>query len=488
MSTTHKIVLIKKYAKDKEGYLKLRTTKDRKPTYTPLGFKVQVSNWNADKQYVKSKEPNSDRINEKIQEVKAEAQYNTVKKKKEVKGKSFVRYAKKVIQVISQEGTKRSRNNGLNKLRDFLKIKDKDDIAFEDIDTFFVKEYYGYLLENVANSSANEYLTVFKYFLTHADAHGYHSYTISPFRGLKKKKEKRSLPVLKYYEVEKFFGYKPEKEDFYLVQQAFGFMMYASGMRVSDFVTLKWKNFKEINGNYYVEFNMNKTKTLMKTKLTLDALQFLIPFMELYDKSAVNSFRIFEKKQKNMRKKLKEAIDEESQIELRSFSEFKYDIFADLMDKWHTLVEQESKKEERKITLQQLIEGMKRDLIFNEDILLSILGNQIIEFKDKYPEDTVHPMLRDGQSYSEAQNAKQHFNYRLRIMGKECDIKTPVTNHQARHVFAQRLFEAGANFHHVSLALGHSSLEITEHYREKLVTDDAMDVVEEFSRIMTKTI
>ena len=49
-------------------------------------------------------------------------------------------------------------------------------------------------------------------------------------------------------------------------------------------------------------------------------------------------------------------------------------------------------------------------------------------------------------------------NHAPKTNNQKMGIKNNMSNHQARHVFAMRLFLKGVNMHHISLALGHSDI------------------------------
>jgi len=129
------------------------------------------------------------------------------------------------------------------------------------------------------------------------------------------------------------------------------------------------------------------------------------------------------------------------------------------------------------------IDSYKKQLLTLEQHIYDILISQIQILSISYGSDRVYPLLRGfkGQVLvEETRNRATKNNYFLGTMREELDIKSPLSNHQARHVFAQRLFEAGANFHDISIELGHKSLAVTENYRKQISSEKSKDVVKLF--------
>lgn len=485
MSSSKKIILRVDKRNPKSGYLKLQTIINRKSKEKSLKIKVQVKNWNSDKQFLYSTEPDADRINQIIQQVLREEKGVEIKK---VDKNSFIDFAENtILPSIFLKSTRDIKKFSLNKLKEFLESEGKNDLLFTEVDLFFIKKYYNYLLGKCKISTANAYMTYFKYFINQADNHDHYIYKKDPFKNLKKNSKNSKHEVMTSLEVDAFFQYEPEDESFLHVKNGFGFMMYSAGMRVSDLLNLKWGNFKKSGASYFLEYPMQKTKQIMTPKLTLEALQFLIPFIEEYDKKATKGYRFLKKKNEELGKSLEKFIEEEGEIKLVQFSDFKWSFMdGSQWEKIPQMIEDATKKEERKIVLQQNIPALREAIEFNKNQMLEILGEEVLRLKESHATENVLPHLRNVSEKDIEKvrhRATTSFNYRLKVIGKKTGIKTKMSNHQARHVFAQILFENGANFHHISLALGHRNLETTENYRSKLITDKAKDVVKEFSKI-----
>lgn len=496
MSITHNIVLVKNHRDKKTGFLKLRTITNRTPKDKSLGIKVQISNWNPDKQYVYAKEPSSDEINQKLQEVLHDARGGKSTLGLIKRGsKSFVAFSEKIITVIPNRGTRRAKEDGFNKFKEYLKDINKVDVEFEEIDIFFVRGYYGWLNDNgIAITTANEYISILRYFVNQAQENGKHLWLQHPFKGLKRKKSTKKYRVLTDEELHKFMEYTPKSHTTKLIQQSFIFMMYAAGIRISDALLLTWGNFVRVKDNVFIQYRIQKTGTPLETKLTLEALLQLSLFIYDYYPELLHDLNDEMVEKLKVEEQIKHHQDELRGIHINSFYRLKdeYEVEHELGNKitWQSIINREEKKQDRQSYLQSQIRFSEDNLENIDQKMIRVIGDYIMKLRDNHPKDTTLPFMRgiyQGEQNmttevaDKAHNAKVQFNQHLKKIQRKQGIKTTITNHQARHVFAQRLFLAGANIHYISMALGHSSLAITERYREQLVTDAAKDITEEFA-------
>lgn len=484
MNVSHNVVVVKDKKKKKEGYLTLRTIRNRKPKDTSLGIKIQVSNFNKEKQKVYAKEPNHKEINEKIQEVLLQAKGGKTKNFLTNK-ESFIQYAEKIISIVNNPNTKKGKTDALSKIKEYLETLDKHDLSFSEIDRFFVQDYYNYLTDTLAQSTANEYLTIFKYFINQVEENQIYFYHVNPFQGIKRKKGKKRYKVLTDEEVNAFFSYKSKHKFRTEVQHAFGFMMFASGMRVSDLLRLKWSNFEKSNNKYYLKYTYKKTRNLHESRLTIEAMRYLRPFIETYDDISLGLYDKIHEGYETLKETLQKAQEEYDKIQPKSYNDLFYDdIHVSNFHELNERIDIEKKKENKKRAIGDKIKAMEKAIPKSEQDMLDAFGMVLMNLKDNYGEEFVFPRMREVAQedvHRRTHSMSGNLNHQLEYIQKELGIKTKISNHQARHVFAQRLFIAGANFHYISMALGHSSLELTENYREQLVTDEAKDVSQVFS-------
>ncbi|WP_252114186.1 site-specific integrase [Gramella jeungdoensis] len=483
--------------------LKYQRIKDRKRKLKSLKIKVHKSNWNEEKQFVYKKEPNAELYNEKIQEALKDAftEGDEYLKKKEAKEPiNLIEFGEKVIDSIHTISTKRSKIHALNKLQEYLALEGRKDIPLEDIDILFVRGYYSWLLNihKVEPSTANEYVTVFKYIINQAIEAGIVTYNPHPFAGLKKKKVTKKYNVLDDKELVKLMEFEPQfksQKDFH---RLFFCMMHLAGIRISDILLLQFKNVFKDGDKYYIAYNIKKTGVFVQTRLTLDALQYLFYFVKRYSKGYDKKFRDFSKEKSML---LSQMADYEMQLEeYKDIDEvYKFDAlqweYHQLKNEgkdveWGDLVNQYVQREKKHNELKYNLMMAKEALVKHNHTMYTYLGEELMKVKKTKPNDTIIPFMNDhynGETIlSEEQTERLHnfkvqSNNTLKSLKRKAKIEGKLSNHMARHIFAQRLFLSGANIHYISMALGHSSLTNTEKYREQLVTSEAMDVTEEFA-------
>lgn len=300
MLTSKKVILKVDRRNPKYGYLKLQTIIDSKAKEKTLKRKIQVKHWNSTTMHVRSTEPDAKKINQEIQEALHTLPNTKVSQSKKVKEESFFDFAYKKLQVIHLKSTRDVKLYALNKLKEFVEIEGKDDLLFNEINPFFVEKFYNHLKTTMnKKSSANAYMIIFRYFINEADKYDVYTYSKDPFKQLSISRVNNTHSVMTPYEVELFFQYEPKDKSYLLVQSAFGFMMYCAGIRISDLLNLKWKNFKRQGESYFIEYRMQKTSKLMQTKLSLDALEYLLPFIAEYGEDKLIGY-------KNLKKQIEE--------------------------------------------------------------------------------------------------------------------------------------------------------------------------------------
>jgi len=83
----------------------------------------------------------------------------------------------------------------------------------------------------------------------------------------------------------------------------------------------------------------------------------------------------------------------------------------------------------------------------------------------------LEPNLTQRQEKYKIQTFIVGVNNLMKVIGEELDIKQPVTTYAARHSFSTTLKRKGVPTSYIMEALGHSSMQITEHYLDSF-TDD----------------
>ncbi|MDR5590799.1 tyrosine-type recombinase/integrase [Christiangramia sp. SM2212] len=479
MSTSHKLVCHKYDKNPSKGKIKLQTITNRKATYKTLAT-IDFKNWSDKKEIVLSGEPSFEKINQKIKEALLKAQTEKVYGCKIDK---LIDYSEKRINSIYSYNTRRSKTNALNKLKEFRREFKK----FQDINRDFTRSFYNYMQEHHAAGTAREYFVVIKYFIKEAVDEKVIEVEGDPFKNVTKRIPKTRYQVINDTELKKFLGHTFEDENRNLTQHSFKFMMFAAGMRISDFLHLTWNNFTEIHERMNIRFKMKKTGNIKETKLTLKALESLVPFLRNYNQFDLNTYHYYKKRAEKASNDLRAWRQESSQIDpdgfisvdlLNNYSQNAYIKFQEDSEKHSAKVKVKKDLDAKIETMEQLLPQVQQDVY-------KYLASSIKSIKTDYSTERVYPFLRGLKGNNlirETRKRATKNNYFLNEMRKELNIKNPLSNHQARHVFAQRLFEAGANFHDISIELGHKSLAVTENYRKQISSEKSKDVVQIFTQ------
>lgn len=477
------------------GYLKLRTIINRKVKDKSLKIQINYKNWLVDKQLVSKKEPFYDSINEQLLKIKRDIIGGKPSFLTTTGDKSFLNFAQKVTDAIPSHSTRKNKQDALNRFGTYLTTLGVDDIKFSSIDSFFIQNYYTHLLDTMAIISANTYLTCLKYWWNQAVTINKVPKDPDPFSNIKKQKVTKKYKVVNDEELKKFYKFTPDTELRKDVYEGFLFMMHSAGLRISDALLMRFENIEQSGNTFYLNYRIKKSGHPMQTKLTLSALRHLFHFAGRYDMSFVEHLNNYETKNTIIEKECAAYETELSRLHLKTFFRLKEE-YDDVEVRelegytWDSLILREEKKEARIGYLKHNISYSKEQKLKLKNELVSNLGDILMELKYDHPKDTILPYMNDIYNGEHILNQEQeqtlnkykvHFNDHLRKITEKIGIKTRITPHMARHIFAQRLFLEGVNMHYISMALGHSTLKVTENYREQLVTMESMDIIDKFA-------
>lgn len=295
MSVTVKVLLKKnKVNMDGEFPLYIRITKDRISRFQATGITVKEEHWDAKQRKVKKGHPNSARVNHLIAQRIAEIQDKALDwelNKKSIRNKilrkemntvnhsSFTEYFDAYIQRLVQNKRMGTHDKAIavySKLHTYTK---SDNIQFQDIDLEFLKKYDSYLSEKLGNriNTVHSNLKMIRKLFNDAVREELIPYAINPFIRYKLKTEKSDKQYLTEEEVNAIESIdltdKPRIHD---TRQMFVFACYAGGIRVSDLLQLRWKDFT----GSHIAFSQQKTKDQLSIKLPEKALYILNEYKE----------------------------------------------------------------------------------------------------------------------------------------------------------------------------------------------------------------
>jgi len=289
MATTKLILKLEKENTKGKIPLYLRIIQDRKPYYISLGVYLKQNEWNDEEKKVKKTHPNSSRLNAYIAKKIAEAEAKMVElqiKQKRPSGKkikteimggvaiNFFEFTQAHLDALEQAGhinmAKRIKSI-MEKLKTYLGHKN---LLLSDIDVEFLVKFNDYLagtLHNKTNTITSN-MKLIRRMLNDAIRQGKMNRNDYPFYSYRLKNEPTKRDYLTEDEllaIEKL-ALEPgsrlaEVRDMYV------FSAYAGGIRVSDLLLLRWKNFDGERQH----FKVLKTGKELHIKLPEKALEIL---------------------------------------------------------------------------------------------------------------------------------------------------------------------------------------------------------------------
>ena len=243
----------------------LRITKDRKVMYKTL-LHVAPEYWDEKEQSVKKQHPNATGLNAIITRKKADliketylltladdsVSIATIKNKiNDRTSFDLFEYSDKYIERLYKEGrhsTYKKCKSVIKKLRDYT---GKETLPIKSISLDFIKRYEDYLMNNLGNNRNTITVNLKTLAKLVGDIYRNHDMdeTGNPFRKMKFKREQTERVYLEIDEIRKIQNLKFKLQSpLYDARELFLFECF-SGIRISDLLTLKWKNItdKEIS-------------------------------------------------------------------------------------------------------------------------------------------------------------------------------------------------------------------------------------------------
>ena len=266
-----------------------RIIKDRKVSYIASTILIPEDSWDADKQKIKGKHPNSARLNSLITNKFAELQDNvyeyetnnksttTSQLKESIYGKKplfFFAFAVKANEPFLKDGKIGTYDKNKAIIAKFRLFADNDNLTFQDITPDYLSKFQRYLKDtlNNKNNTANNSLKFLNQMFKLAYSQDLIEHNIIPFNKFKLKIEKTERFYLSEDELSLIENYQlTPGTRMMLHRDMFVFAAYAGGIRVSDMLQLKWKFFDGVNLN----ITMKKTGGQVSVKVPNKALAIL---------------------------------------------------------------------------------------------------------------------------------------------------------------------------------------------------------------------
>ena len=265
--------------------LYVRVISDRKPKYKSLGIAVDPIYWDHKKEKAKPTHPNSVRFNHLLSEKLHQVSEAVIES--EFGGDSgnaldilrhrstgLLTYAYEFVKrrgKINKPGMVKRMNSIIAKIDTYL---DGKDVTLSTVDIQWLNKYEQYLLNQLGNSANTvaSNMSGLRTVFNQAMREGLLKNGRNPFDQYKIRKQPTEIEFLTDQELEGLknlsltTGTKMERHrDLYV------FACYSGGIRISDLLTLKWKNFDGVR----LRFTTRKTGQQMNIKLGPTGLEIL---------------------------------------------------------------------------------------------------------------------------------------------------------------------------------------------------------------------
>ena len=278
-----------KINKKGEAPIHFRIIKDRKVSYIASTISILEDSWDGAKNKIKPKHLNSARLNTMLTNKFAEHQDNvyeyetnhksttTTQLKESIYGKkplSFFAFAENAIEPFLKEGKIGTYDKNKAIIAKLKVFSDSTTLTFQDITPEFLTKYQRYLKDTLNNktNTANNSLKFINQMFKVAYSQDLIEHNIIPFNKFKIKAEKTQRFYLSEEELCLIENFSPNPGTrVELHRDMFVFAAYAGGVRVSDILQLKWKDFDGTNLN----ITMKKTGGQISVKVPNKALAII---------------------------------------------------------------------------------------------------------------------------------------------------------------------------------------------------------------------
>lgn len=455
-----------------QGYLKIRTTANRKSTYKTLNIKMDSVDWNKEAEEVRKSHPDHVKLNHYIKdEIRKHYLYGDLPTKTLHGEPDIVAYFQRVVKNTANPGTKQVKNATLKKFIGYLKKNNLKELKFSDLTAERVDQFYNHLLGEVSINTAGHHLRQFKSLINRAIKEGKVSYLNSPFSTLKLRYVEPQVHGLSELEISQLMQEQNLRKDKHL--GAFLFSLFAQGMRKSDMLLLKWGNFNYQYEKLICNFTTKKTKKPTPIILNQMAVLYLEPQLRDYYpnlKKSLQDLHALIRRHRDKVDNLKNLIEQ-----YKSNSEIENN---EIKEEWAKKFEIDSGDSQLRWSLEDLTLRLTKEITTVEEYefdVYKIVAVAVHELSMRRPKEFVFDYLK-GQNLSKFQNDEEWkiidnkaklYNYHLKKSGNSIGFKN-LTPHVARHSYARMLDESGTSIQTIQKLIGHSDPKRTMNYIRRI--------------------
>lgn len=329
MSTIKTIIRVDKKNKNNECPIVFRFIKNRRATYIASNIIIPIDKWDPKKGVIKRSHPLYRQLNAelKIKEHELNTKYtqlkvdkpkaNKINIKKELekyKPIHFIQFAKELNEHYKDErNTYLKINTIINKFRLYLAQQNMEMIELQAIDAKMINEYEIYL-RTVKNNKINTIATSLNYLkqiFGEAVKRNLIKYEDNPFMYIKIKLEKTNKTYLTDEEINTIENYPFEKgSKLDIARDVFVFASDCGGIRISDIITMKVKNYD----GQFLNFVMQKTNKQIQLKVPNRAKKIIEKYISNKNKEMYIFPIIKNKIDINNHEKIKRSIKDHTQL------------------------------------------------------------------------------------------------------------------------------------------------------------------------------
>lgn len=426
--------------------IKIRVHNEGKTSYINTGFDIPKNKWDNQLRRVKEHKsfPEHERINSRIEElVRGLKGYDEVfNQVGQYEFNFFLDCFNDDIR-LKESQEKYNTYRKLKVVRNHLINFVKENGTLRKVDIEFLKRFRIYLFDKgLKQNGVHTYFKVFRNQLNKASLQypGRFDPKSNPFHHFKVKHVKEDKVKLSLEQLNKIISAEISDSGLMDIRNFFLFSFYSAGMRISDVISLKWKNLKDGRLTY----------KMRKTGKTLS--------LPLNDKQvAILSMYLPEKDLSNLTSDLKNE-----ETFLTSYTELNKKTWSG-----STVIQTPFKSKVKK----------------DENTLSSIpaILLEVIELMSlKRGENFVFPLMENKKKYSQTEFLRQIssksalINKGLKELSKSCDLGVKLSFHVARHTLSDLMRKTGVGLYDISKILGHSDIATTEKYL-KSIDQEATD-------------
>ena len=282
--TSFKFYLHKCKKTNTYGYIYLQKIHNRTKNYKSLGLpKIHEKYWNESTQRVRErKEVDYELYNTSIErELKKLTSRNGNWSINREGHKSFIRFFEEYLnseEMRLSHGTRIKYHSVLSKLKLHIQSIGLNDLTFDRLNLDYIKKFKSFCeMEGLTTNTTIHYLKIIRVIIRKSQKTEGFYFVEDPFINYQfPKVQKKMKEFLSEKELQKIIKKKITDPRRQKVRNLFLFQLFSKGMRVSDLITLQFRNL--VNGR--IKYKMFKTSNEMDIKITLLHLELLNPFIQ----------------------------------------------------------------------------------------------------------------------------------------------------------------------------------------------------------------